>query len=142
MIRRPPRSTLFPYTTLFRSPFIILLLMIVARSSYFDHFDWPLSLILIFGINSVFAFYCAVALRQATEKARQMELRRLEEKLVKARGADDEPSAATIRLTIEQIKAVNDGAFAPRAEQPFIRAIVVPFGGIGIMALVRYLFSR
>src|SRR2546425_10113370 len=25
MIRRPPRSTLFPYTTLFRSPLIILL---------------------------------------------------------------------------------------------------------------------
>src|SRR5258705_4688754 len=24
MIRRPPRSTLFPYTTLFRSPFIVL----------------------------------------------------------------------------------------------------------------------
>src|SRR2546430_9924870 len=26
MIRRPPRSTLFPYTTLFRSPFLWLLL--------------------------------------------------------------------------------------------------------------------
>src|SRR3989442_8694219 len=24
MIRRPPRSTLFPYTTLFRSPFVFL----------------------------------------------------------------------------------------------------------------------
>src|SRR2546427_3417363 len=24
MIRRPPRSTLFPYTTLFRSPFVLL----------------------------------------------------------------------------------------------------------------------
>src|SRR2546426_11829849 len=26
MIRRPPRSTLFPYTTLFRSPFFVVLL--------------------------------------------------------------------------------------------------------------------
>src|SRR3712207_9573404 len=26
MIRRPPRSTLFPYTTLFRSPFLLLAL--------------------------------------------------------------------------------------------------------------------
>src|SRR3712207_8595300 len=25
MIRRPPRSTLFPYTTLFRSPFLLLI---------------------------------------------------------------------------------------------------------------------
>src|SRR2546430_11705070 len=32
MIRRPPRSTLFPYTTLFRSSFILLLLVIVVAS--------------------------------------------------------------------------------------------------------------
>src|SRR2546426_9031930 len=30
MIRRPPRSTLFPYTTLFRSPFIVVLAPLVA----------------------------------------------------------------------------------------------------------------
>src|SRR5258708_28481070 len=29
MIRRPPRSTLFPYTTLFRSPPLILLLWVL-----------------------------------------------------------------------------------------------------------------
>src|SRR2546427_12455431 len=32
MIRRPPRSTLFPYTTLFRSPRFSLSLSLVARS--------------------------------------------------------------------------------------------------------------
>src|SRR5438874_5334006 len=38
MIRRPPRSTLFPYTTLFRSAFLGLLstaLYAVAESFYF-----------------------------------------------------------------------------------------------------------
>src|SRR5256885_8841137 len=30
MIRRPPRSTLFPYTTLFRSLAVLLLLLLVA----------------------------------------------------------------------------------------------------------------
>src|SRR2546421_5908255 len=30
MIRRPPRSTLFPYTTLFRSPTVILLMGILT----------------------------------------------------------------------------------------------------------------
>src|SRR5260370_24016673 len=30
MIRRPPRSTLFPYTTLFRSKYFVLLLMDAA----------------------------------------------------------------------------------------------------------------
>ena len=122
-------------------PFIVLFLMIAARSSYFDHFDWPLSLVLIFGINSAFAFYCAVALRQATEKARHNELQRLEEKLVKARGGGDEQAAATIQLTIDQIRAVDEGAFAPWSSQPFIRAILVPFGGTGIITLIQYLFS-
>src|SRR2546428_4866630 len=35
MIRRPPRSTLFPYTTLFRSPHLSLtFLLIVTRFSF------------------------------------------------------------------------------------------------------------
>src|SRR5258706_16335208 len=37
MIRRPPRSTLFPYTTLFRSPYDYLVLATGARHSYFGH---------------------------------------------------------------------------------------------------------
>src|SRR5258707_7784444 len=36
MIRRPPRSTLFPYTTLFRSGLPCSLVMIRARSSWFS----------------------------------------------------------------------------------------------------------
>src|SRR5258708_9464501 len=33
MIRRPPRSTLFPYTTLFRSPFMIVPLFVSREKS-------------------------------------------------------------------------------------------------------------
>src|SRR5260221_3290770 len=40
MIRRPPRSTLFPYTTLFRSP--------LARDAEFQHARW----LLFFGIRT------------------------------------------------------------------------------------------
>src|SRR3712207_8942866 len=41
MIRRPPRSTLFPYTTLFRSPFLEIPLM--------SHF--PLERFLLLGVQ-------------------------------------------------------------------------------------------
>src|SRR2546430_7435472 len=34
MIRRPPRSTLFPYTTLFRSEIIILTVDVAVRNSW------------------------------------------------------------------------------------------------------------
>src|SRR3712207_7196621 len=43
MIRRPPRSTLFPYTTLFRSgtPEVIdLTYEVFLRIAEFDHGDW------------------------------------------------------------------------------------------------------
>src|SRR3712207_7804520 len=44
MIRRPPRSTLFPYTTLFRSLFVFLFFGVVAVvGSYFvqvEGFEW------------------------------------------------------------------------------------------------------
>jgi hypothetical protein len=73
-------------------PFIVLFIMIVARNNFFDHFDWPISLLLIFGINTAYALFCAFTLRRSTEEARREELKRLEEKLVKARGAGDEPS--------------------------------------------------
>src|SRR3712207_7371963 len=45
MIRRPPRSTLFPYTTLFRSP--IRLLQLTAFVSTFDRFAMPPMLVAI-----------------------------------------------------------------------------------------------
>src|SRR3712207_7272237 len=43
MIRRPPRSTLFPYTTLFRSPELnaIERLWVYLRERYLSHGVWP-----------------------------------------------------------------------------------------------------
>src|SRR5947208_5608672 len=35
MIRRPPRSTLFPYTTLFRSPMTTVLSVLAERGLFF-----------------------------------------------------------------------------------------------------------
>src|SRR3712207_7899832 len=40
MIRRPPRSTLFPYTTLFRS---VVQASDVVNGFQRDHLSWPLS---------------------------------------------------------------------------------------------------
>src|SRR5947209_13484551 len=40
MIRRPPRSTLFPYTTLFRSPALTLSLAEAGSSGLSARFRW------------------------------------------------------------------------------------------------------
>src|SRR3712207_8959424 len=46
MIRRPPRSTLFPYTTLFRSRWYFYLTIIVAH-------EWPVLLLGLVGVVAV-----------------------------------------------------------------------------------------
>src|SRR3712207_8743599 len=46
MIRRPPRSTLFPYTTLFRSAFVLSVIGTTVQTDHGEHFT-PLSAVLI-----------------------------------------------------------------------------------------------
>src|SRR2546426_2854549 len=43
MIRRPPRSTLFPYTTLFRSHFTIMLIVSIADDVDSEHLQSDLA---------------------------------------------------------------------------------------------------
>src|SRR3712207_8350773 len=43
MIRRPPRSTLFPYTTLFRSAIMLSFLILVVYSKHMHIFVAPLN---------------------------------------------------------------------------------------------------
>src|SRR3712207_7652590 len=50
MIRRPPRSTLFPYTTLFRSSLL-----------YAAHFVFPLAVAFTFWLNDRTLYYRFVA---------------------------------------------------------------------------------
>src|SRR2546430_8515772 len=40
MIRRPPRSTLFPYTTLFRSGIMLYVEILGSRSPKFSYNQW------------------------------------------------------------------------------------------------------
>src|SRR3712207_8416824 len=40
MIRRPPRSTLFPYTTLFRSSFVDI--VVAQGDTFWTWYVWPL----------------------------------------------------------------------------------------------------
>src|SRR3712207_8565391 len=52
MIRRPPRSTLFPYTTLFRSKWAVLavVLVVIAGAAYeLSHALKPLSFVAALG---------------------------------------------------------------------------------------------
>jgi hypothetical protein len=131
-------------------PFVMLVLMIVARNSYFDNWDWPWSLITILALNLGWAIYCSVRLYRAARKARRTAIDRLSDHRLHAlqhtndvESPDDRARAQTrvkmIEETINEIGALSRGAFAPLSNQPFFRAILFTSGSIGIGSLLQYL---
>jgi len=50
--------------------------------------------------------------------------------------------AAQIRLLISRIEQMNDGAFAPLARRPVVKAMLMPFGGFGLVTLIEFLVLR
>jgi hypothetical protein len=121
-------------------PFFVLVILIIARNHIFAAWNFPLSLVLIFGLNSAFAIFSAIHLRRAAEVSRHIALDRMKDKLSRALGANaDEKTLEQIRQVIQEIKENEEGAFAPISKHPIIAAVIMPFGGAGILALLEYL---
>lgn len=120
-------------------PFIVLLIMFVARSRYFDVWDLPILLIIIYLLNSTFALCCGCMLRREAEKTRNIALGRLGEYLVIAKAACDECSSKYIETMIEQVKSIRQGAYSPFTENPVLHAILIPSGGLSLLTLLRFL---
>ncbi len=123
-------------------PFVVLFLVIVSRATLFDNWSWPLSLLLVLSMSSAYAVVCAVVLRRAAERARAETVERLRANLLHAVGGA-EPGAparcAQIRLLIERVQELRQGAFAHWSHNPLVKAILLPFGGLGLLTLLEVL---
>ena len=118
-------------------PFIILFLMGVARHTYFDRWDFPVSLMVLFGLNAAYALGNAVYLRRSAEEAKRTAIEQLR---VKATGLPAESETATqIERMVALIEHNQDGAFLPFTQHPLFGAIVLPTGGTGVLLLIEYL---
>jgi hypothetical protein len=120
-------------------PFIILTLMIVARSSLFDNWSWSPGLLAIYGINACWALGSAILLRRAAEQLRGATLSNLQ--LSRVRGRAIEAKRATFDELIAEIRGLKKGAFAPLTDQPFIRAVLFPGAAVGLLAVGQRLFD-
>ena len=47
----------------------------------------------------------------------------------------------TFEELIDEIRRLKKGAFAPLSEQPFLRAVLFPSGGLGLIAVGQRLFE-
>src|SRR2546423_14651149 len=99
MIRRPPRSTLFPYTTLFRSLFwwitaaaAVLVAVVGAVGAY----------------QALLAYQATQAQRQHAQQVREEQVRRAQQTLIAAIGGANALAADLSRLFQNEIAAPPD----------------------------------
>jgi hypothetical protein len=114
-------------------PLLVLTLLVVARSSLFDNWTWPASLVLIFVITAAWALGSAILLRRAAEQLRETALNDL--RRFRLLGRETEAKRETFDELIGEIRDLKTGAFAPLTEQPFIRAVLFPGGALGLLAV-------
>jgi hypothetical protein len=120
-------------------PLIVLALMVLARSAYFDNWSWPVSLVLIFTINALWAFGASIFLRRAAEQLRRTAVRSLE--FLRVKSYNNPERRQMFEELIAEIRGLKRGAFAPLSEQPFVRAVILPSGGLGVLAVAQRLLN-
>ena len=122
---------------LVRYPFIVLLIMMVARNNYFDNWHFPLMMMVGWAVNVFLAVAAALLLYRAAEQARDAGVARLNHVVLQGldRGAAGEPEVKLTRQVIEDIEAVGQGAFSPLWQQPVVESSMY-----GLLALLQYLY--
>ncbi|MGH8501028.1 MAG: hypothetical protein ACREVE_00880 [Gammaproteobacteria bacterium] len=126
-------------SALIYGPLIILALLWVSYSHIFDGWHRPPMLYLFLLIPAVLVVGSQIALRNEAEKGRRRALDRMDHKLSGAHAADDKGRIEQLKLLIDEIKTTQDGAFRPLSQQPFLRAMLLPFAGIGGIQALDYL---
>jgi hypothetical protein len=120
-------------------PLLVLTLLVVARSSFFDNWTWPASLVLIFAITAAWPLGSAILLRRAAEQLRETALNDL--RRFRRLGRKSEAKRETFDELIAEIRDLKTGAFAPLTDQPFIRAVLFPGAALGLLAVGQRLFD-
>jgi hypothetical protein len=121
-------------------PFILISLLIISRLGVFDHWTWPIALLIIVGFNAGYATFSVIYLRRTAERARKRSLKRLHDMLISytAIGEGDGKEAKTIREATSLIENEDRGAFAAISQQPLAAALLLPSGSAGIWALLQF----
>ncbi|TBW06685.1 DUF998 domain-containing protein [Azotobacter chroococcum subsp. isscasi] len=119
------------------APTLVLLILIVSRSSVFDNWSTPPSMIISFLLTALVLFVSALSLRRTAEKARVMALERIDKHLLETE--DSEKSYAKLSIIRERIATLNTGAFSRYSEDPLVRALLLSLAGIGGSAIVEVL---
>ncbi len=122
-------------------PFVIVFLMGIARHSYFDRWDFPVGLVVIFGLNAAYAFGNGVFLRRSAEQAKRAAVAQLKSRLDGLSGevVFKKEKREQVERIVALIEDYQEGAFLPFTRHPLFGAIALPTGGTGLVFLLEYL---
>jgi uncharacterized integral membrane protein len=125
-------------------PFLALVLFVAARVEFFDAWTWPLALGLLAGACFVLLVLAFTMLRRAAARARSRAISRLSRKYLELIGAgeDKRQLAAQVKDTLEHVQSIAEGAFRPLSEEPLVRALIIPTGGLSGLGALQYLFVQ
>jgi hypothetical protein len=110
-------------------PFVVLFLMLVSQSPYFDNWDIPAGLIIMIMLSAAYAVLCAIKLRNVSEVARREAIAELTQRLIRRGGKDDK-----IELLLVETRQIRDGGFLPWTRQPLLKAMFWLLSALGIMS--------
>ncbi|MFO1206621.1 MAG: hypothetical protein U1E63_12965 [Burkholderiales bacterium] len=127
-------------TRLIYYPFLIMTLMMLARSAWFDNWGYPPALIIAISLGLAIAIGCAVHLRSVAENARRSAVRSLRKKLLLAQQDRECNLDGPIRTLIEWVEGYRVGAFCPFAQQTWVKALLIPVGSLSALPILDFLF--
>lgn len=110
-------------------PFVVLFLILVSQSPYFDNWDIPAGLIIMIALSAAYAILCAIKLRRVSENARREAIVELTQRLIRRGGKDDK-----IELLLDEARQIKDGGFLPWTRQPWLKAMFWLVSALGIMS--------
>ncbi len=122
-------------TRLIYYPVIIILLMLLSRSSYFDNWDFPQALAIIVGLNFAIVLGSIVRLNFVAQSVREDILHdHQDEKLAADRpeAKSYTPSSSERQELIERLENLRIGAYMKVWEQPPVRATLMLLGGVAL----------
>ena len=149
-------------------PFLSIVLIIIARSDVFDAMDLPVPIVILIGLSLLYAVHSQIILQKAAIATKDKALRDLTIQLFEKErfkvsstweeqgsntklagnsgkvGFSEEAttlSAEQIRILMTRIRETRQGPFAPLSQQPFVQAVLLPFGGYGGVQLIEYLMA-
>ncbi len=135
-------------------PFIVFTLLLISRNKFFDHWTWPIPLVIVIIVIILIVLYYAIVLFYDANNSRRQTITRLYEERMKLLNiqiptkfnvVDDrisefiEQKTKYIDVIISDLQNLKNGAFTPLRNSPVLIAILAPLGGMGSIAILQYL---